>query len=411
MCSGRAAQLTGCIFISQRKQHIHREGTASRTEGDGAVVFGGNRGDALGAKAMVPGVAGRDGAAVLHGDGTLVAVTDVDGQQLAVPPDGKIDGTQAFVQCPDGIEGIFQQIAEQGIDVGILHEVQAAAIGNAVESNAVFLAVHILFGEDHMGQEFANAKNYGWYGPAMNLHRSAFSGRNFEYYSEDGVLSGKFASAEVNSAARFGVYAFLKHFAANDQETNRCAFLLTYMSEQTLRENVLKPFEIVVKNFDYDHYVLGMMTSYNWLGTVPVISNRDLLTDVLRGEWGFVGTVISDYNGSYGFQLSDAAVRAGNDLMLGYGMSDSNKFEDTNAATLVLAMRQACKNILYTVGNSGYYVDPTAIVEEEGMDNMTRLFTTVNVSACAAAAVIELIVVVRWLLKKKKIAKNIEQTT
>ena len=96
------------------------------------------------------------------------------------------------------------------------------------------------------------------------------------------------------------------------------------------------------------------------------------------------------------------AVRAGNDLMLVYGMSESNKFEDTGAATLVLAMRQACKNILYTVGNSGYYADPTAVMEEEGADNMTRLFTTVNVSVCTAAALIELAVVVRWLLKRKK---------
>ena len=260
-----------------------------------------------------------------------------------------------------------------------------------------------------MGQEFANAKNYGWYGPGLNLHRSAFSGRNFEYYSEDAVLSGKFASAEVNGAARFGVYAFVKHFAGNDQETNRCAFLLTYMTEQALRENVLKPFETVVKNFDFDHYVMGMMTSYNWLGTVPTISNHELLTDVLRGEWGFIGTVISDYNGSYGYQISDAAVRAGNDLMLGYGMSDSNKFEDTEAATLVLAMRQACKNILYTVGNSGYYVDPTAVVEEEGMDNMTRLFTIVNVSVCSAAALLELAVVLRWLWKKKKAPVIVEE--
>ena len=252
-----------------------------------------------------------------------------------------------------------------------------------------------------IAQEFANAKNYGWYGPAVNLHRSAFSGRNYEYYSEDAVLSGKFASAEVNGAAQFGVYAFIKHFAANDQETNRCAFLLTYMPEQTLRENVLRPFEIVVKNFDYEHGVLGVMTAYNWLGTVPVISNHELLTDVLRGEWGFIGTVISDYNGSYGFQLSDAAVRAGNDLMLGYGMNESNQFEDTDAATLVLAMRQSCKNILYTVGNSGYYADPTALTEE-GPDNMTRLFTTVNVSVCTAAALIELVVVIRWLLKRKK---------
>ena len=101
--------------------------------------------------------------------------------------------------------------------------------------------------------------------------------------------------------------------------------LLTYMTEQTFRENVLKPFEMTVKGFDFDNYVMGMMTSYNWIGSVPVISDANLLKTVLREEWGFVGTVISDYNGSYGYQISDAAVRAGNDLMLGYGMAESNQ--------------------------------------------------------------------------------------
>lgn len=254
---------------------------------------------------------------------------------------------------------------------------------------------------DALGQEFANANNFGWYGPAMNLHRSAFSGRNFEYYSEDGVLSGIFASYEVNGAAKYGVYPFIKHFAANDQETNRCAFLMTYLSEQTLRENVLKPYEIVVKNFDFDNYVMGIMTSYNWLGTVPVISNYDLLTTVLREEWGFVGTVISDYNGSYGYQISDAAVRAGNDLMLGYGMAESNKFTDTDSATCVLAMRQACKNILYTVGNSGYYADAAA-ANTTGMDGMTKLFITVDAIVLVLALAMEALVVVRWYRKRRK---------
>ncbi len=253
---------------------------------------------------------------------------------------------------------------------------------------------------DALGQEFANANNYGWYGPAMNLHRSAFSGRNFEYYSEDAVLSGLFASAEVNAAARYGVYPYIKHFAANDQETNRTAFLLTYMTEQTFREYCLKPFEIVVKNFDFENYVMGVMTAYNWLGTVPAISSYELLTDVLRGEWGFQGMVISDYNGSYGFEITDAAIRAGNDLMLGYGMAESNKLEDTDAATCVLAMRQACKNILYTVANSGYYADEAAA--QGGMSSMTRLFVTVDVTAVVLAAGLEALVLVRWLKKRKE---------
>ena len=253
---------------------------------------------------------------------------------------------------------------------------------------------------DALGQEFANANNYGWYGPAMNLPRSAFSGRNFEYYSEDAVLSGLFASKEVNGAAKYGVYSYIKHFAANDQETNRTAFLLTYMTEQTFRETCLKPFEMVVKNFDFDHYVMGMMTAYNWLGTVPAISSYELLTDVLRGEWGFKGVVISDYNGSYGFEITDAAIRAGNDLMLGYGMAESNKLEDTDSATCVLAMRQACKNILYTVANSGYYADEASA--QGGMSGMAKMFILVDVAAVALALGIEALVVVRWMKKRKE---------
>ncbi len=255
-----------------------------------------------------------------------------------------------------------------------------------------------------IGQEFANANNYGWYGPAMNLHRSAFSGRNFEYYSEDAVLSGIFGSHEVNGGAKYGVYSYIKHFAANDQETNRCAFLMTYMTEQTLRETCLKPFEMVVKNFDYNSGVMGLMTAYNWLGNVPIISNSDLLQTVLRGEWGFVGTVISDYNGSYGFQISEAAIRAGNDLMLGYGMAESNQFNDLESATSVLALRQAAKNILYTIANSGYYADAGA--QQNGMSNMTTLFLALDVGTAVVCLGAEAFILLRWLKKRKAAAAN-----
>ena len=263
---------------------------------------------------------------------------------------------------------------------------------------------------DAIAQEFASANSFGWYGPAMNLHRSAFSGRNFEYYSEDGVLSGLIASAEVKGAAKFGVYPYLKHFAANDQETNRCAFLLTFMTEQNFRENVLKPFETVIKNFDFDNNVMGIMTSYNFLGTVPTISCKPLLTDVLRGEWGFIGSVISDYNGSYGYQISDAAVRAGNDLMLGQGLSASNQFTDIESPTLVLAMRKSCKNVLYNTANSGYYADAAADAAAaeaaaeaaKNVNAVDQMMNTVNLSAGLGLGLVELLVLVRWLLKKKK---------
>ena len=281
---------------------------------------------------------------------------------------------------------------------------------------------------DKMGQEFASANNYGWYGPAMNLHRSAFSGRNFEYFSEDAVLSGIFASYEVNAAAKHGVYAYIKHFAANDQETNRTAFLTTWMTEQNLRENCLKPFEIVVKNFNYEGQALAVMSSYNFLGYVPVISNYDLLTTVLRDEWGFRGMVISDYNGFYGYQYTDAAIRAGNDLMLGQGTFPANRLTDDKNASLVSAMRQACKNILYTVANSGYYIDHSSAEDAEGGeaeaevntavttaasagsgDNMDNMFKTINWIAFPVLIVIEAIVLIRWLLKKKKAGTEPEQ--
>ncbi len=249
-----------------------------------------------------------------------------------------------------------------------------------------------------MGQEYAEAENYGWYGPAMNLHRSAFAGRNFEYYSEDSVLSGYCAAYEVNGAATQGVYAFIKHFALNDQEINRCAFLLTFATEQTIREIYLKPFEMCVKKFEGT--AQGIMTAYNWIGTVPAYSNSDLLNTVLREEWGFAGTVITDYNGSYGYQNTDSAIRNGGDLMLGYGQAESNQLEE-GSATLTLAMRRACKNILYTIGNSGYYADPASVsVVDTG--RMEKLFYTIDGIAVAAAVLLELAIVLRYILKKKK---------
>ena len=247
-----------------------------------------------------------------------------------------------------------------------------------------------------MGQEYQDANNYGWYGPAMNTHRSAFAGRNFEYYSEDGLLAGAIAAREINGASTKGVYPYIKHFAMNDQETNRCSFLLTYAPEQVFREIYLKPFEIAVKK--YQGQSIAAMSAFNWIGTEPGCANNELLNTVLRDEWGFRGMVETDYNGSYGYQITDHCIRNGNDLMLGFNGAASNVLSD-QSATAVKAMRQACKNILYTVGNSGYYT-----INEQtsgGLTRMQKIFYGVD---ALTAAVVIIPLALAFFSKKKKAA-------
>ena len=247
-----------------------------------------------------------------------------------------------------------------------------------------------------MTAEYVEAYNFGWYGPAMNTHRNAFAGRNFEYYSEDGVLAGYLAAAEINGAVGTGVYPYIKHFALNDQETNRCSFLLTFASEQAIREIYLKPFEIAVKN--YTGTPLAVMSSFNFIGTQPSTANPNLLNNVLRGEWGFVGMVETDYDGSYGYMISDKSVRNGNDLMLGFGFMPTDAFTD-ESATATLALRQASKNILYTIANSGYYLEgnPNA-----GMNNMDKLFVGIDAGIGVLIVALAAIVFGRYFSKKKK---------
>lgn len=254
-----------------------------------------------------------------------------------------------------------------------------------------------------MGQEYADVNNYGVYGPAMNTHRSAFAGRNFEYYSEDGVLAGKLAAAQVNAMATKGTYNYIKHFALNDQETNRCAFLLTYSNEQAIREIYLKPFELCIKNFDGTQ--IAVMSSFNWIGTVPACANEDTLTTILRNEWGFQGMVITDYDGSYGYMITDHCVRTGNDLMLGFSSQASNQLTNTESATLNNALRTSCKNIMYTIANSGYYTNTT---DDSGMSNMTKLFVTIDVVTVLLVVLCMALVIVRY---RKKHAKTTAEVT
>ena len=229
----------------------------------------------------------------------------------------------------------------------------------------------------------------GWYAPAMNIHRSAFAGRNFEYYSEDGLLSGKMAANAILGAKEYGVYAYMKHFALNDQESNRLSMLCTWSNEQAIREIYLKPFELAVKEGGTG----AVMSSFNYIGTNWAGGTSELLQTVLRGEWGFRGFVLTDYFGVYGYMNSDQAIRNGTDCMLVAYDTETNHVKDQESATGVQAMRQACKNILYTVVNSRAY---DADNLQSGLMGWQIAAIVIDVILAAAVILLEVVAIKRF---------------
>ena len=192
----------------------------------------------------------------------------------------------------------------------------------------------------------------GWYAPSMNMHRSAFAGRNFEYYSEDAFIAGKMAASVVQGSNKYGVYAYIKHFALNDQETDRWYKNSMWSNEQAIREIYLKPFEMAVK----EGHATAVMSSYNYIGPVWSGACEPLQQTVLRDEWGFRGMVITDYFLAAGGAMNaDQAIRNGSDMMLTNIEAGTNHVVDKTSATGILAMRNATHNILYTVVNSRAY--------------------------------------------------------
>ena len=199
--------------------------------------------------------------------------------------------------------------------------------------------------EGLIGNERADGRPYtGWYAPAVNIHRTPFSGRNFEYYSEDPMISGALAAEVVEGARSKGVYTELKHFAVNDQETNRSG-VCTWLTEQSLREIYLRPFEVAVKKGGST----GIMSSFNRIGTRWTGGDYRLLTEILRDEWGFRGTVITDFN-TESFMDTKQMAYAGGDLNLATLPKSWNV--DKNNSTDLNVLRNATKNILYTTVTS-----------------------------------------------------------
>lgn len=225
------------------------------------------------------------------------------------------------------------------------------------------------------------SKTVGWYGPGMNIHRTPFAGRNFEYYSEDAFLSGILGKAEVNGAAQKGMYAFIKHFALNDQETNRDIYgVATFAQEQAIREIYLKPFELTIVDntveINYNEAVknangkitgyemktttmpaaTALMTSFNRIGGTWAGGHYNLIQKVLRDEWGFNGFVLTDYEvgkgkGAYMDTLQSLA--AGGDAKLKtVGMDALFGFDIKKYEAYQGYGREAAHHILYTVVNS-----------------------------------------------------------
>lgn len=184
------------------------------------------------------------------------------------------------------------------------------------------------------------------YAPAMNIHRSAFGGRNFEYYSECGVLSGLTAAAEVSGATENGLICYVKHFAFNDQDNYRQNNICTWLNEQSAREIYLKAFEQPIKAGG-----MGVMTSMNAVGPVWAGGCKALLTNILRDEWGFHGAVITDAVVSPWYMDGNLAIRTGGTKMLAFNITNEF-YRDLNSVGTVTAMRNAAHGTLYALANS-----------------------------------------------------------
>ncbi len=287
---------------------------------------------------------------------------------------------------PASINNNFTQVGSLGFPVGVT----IAATFNKDLAHS--------FG-DYIGKMANEMDVSGWYAPAMNIHRTAFAGRNFEYYSEDGVLSGYIASEACKGSWENGVYAYIKHFAMNDQEQNRLDMLCTWSNEQAIREIYLKPFERCVKNVD----LCAVMSSFNYIGNRWAGGSSTLMKTVLRDEWGFKGFALTDYFGVYGYMSSDQAIRNGTDCMLvNYPTATNNvQFRETPGAQT--AMRDATKNILYTVVNSRAYAPENL---KMGMAKWQVIMIVVDVILAALMAFLMFKFIKRYLKEK-----NTEQVT
>ena len=203
-----------------------------------------------------------------------------------------------------------------------------------------------------MGNEASLTDINGWYAPGINLHRTNYTSRNYEYYSEDPILSGNLAANVIHGAKINGLYCYMKHFVVSESGPNGRDWN-TWLPEQVLREIYLKPFEISVKEGGSN----AVMSSFNNLGSIWTGANHALLTDILRTEWGFQGTVVTDWSmgGEPGTMNTRQGIRAGNDIWLNPMGFTLGGGLDTSDPTDIACARRAAHNVLYTLVDTIYY--------------------------------------------------------
>ena len=241
-----------------------------------------------------------------------------------------------------------------------------------------------------MGTMNRELGGHGWYAPACNLHRSPFTGRNYEYFSEDSLLSGTMSAYAIIGAKEVGVYSYIKHFVMYDFNGKMTC---VWSNEQAMREIYLKPFEIAVKTGGAN----GVMVSWSFIGNKWVGEKSELINGVLRDEWGFKGMVITDFfrNNGHGFMNADIALANGVDLMLSTYSGPQNHVTDKTKASNVIYMRRACHNILYTVVNSWAY-------ESEDYQKNFSLWRTIAISADVAVGIVVVGVSVLLFIQYRK---------
>ena len=232
----------------------------------------------------------------------------------------------------------------------------------------------------------------GWYAPGMNTHRTAFGARNYEYFSEDGVLAGNMGAKAVEGARKYGVYSYIKHFALYE---GNAKMVSVWSNEQAIREIYLKPFEISVKQGGAN----AVMVSWSFLGDKWTGECSNLMNTVLREEWGFRGMALTDFfrNNGHGFMNADAALANGVDVMLSTFNGEENNVANPEHPTSVLQMRNACKNVMYTVVSSWAYDGEH---EETGMENWKKAGIGIDIVMALFMAGME-VLVIRGYKKRK----------
>ena len=234
----------------------------------------------------------------------------------------------------------------------------------------------------------------GWYAPGMNTHRTAFGARNYEYFSEDGVLAGNMGAKAVEGAKKYGVYSYIKHFALYE---GNAKMVSVWSNEQAIREIYLKPFEISVKQGGAN----AVMVSWSFLGDKWTGESSNLMNTVLRDEWGFRGMALTDFfrNNGHGFMNADAALANGVDAMLSTFNGEENNVANPEHPTAVLQMRNACKNVMYTVVSSWAYDGEH---EETGMENWKKAGIGIDIVIALFMAGME-VLVIRGYKKRKNV--------